>query len=346
MTAPFVHDLPAQRVVFAPGAIERIEDEAARLGLSRAVVIATPGTGRQLGAQVQARLGARCAGVHAGAVMHVPRGVAATGLEAALAAQADGLVAVGGGSAIGLAKAIARETGLPIIAVPTTYSGSEATPIYGLSEGERKVTGRDLRVLPRTVLYDPELSLGLPPAVSAASGMNGIAHCVEAMWIGEATPVSIAYAAEGLRRFAAALPRVVVAGEDRDARGECLVAAWLAGAALAFGTALHHKLAHVLGGLGLPHAETHAIILPHVMRFNLAVATEARERVAAALGSRDPAETIADMVESFPIPQRLRELGFDLARVDFVAAEIARMDVRLPRAVGSEEVRQILAQAY
>ena len=168
-----------QRVVFAAGALARLGEETERLGLSRALVVATPGSGARLGQKVVETLGARAAGLHAQAVIHVPKAIAEAGLAAARGARADGLVAVGGGSAIGLAKAIARETGLPIIAMPTTYSGSETTPIFGITDGERKVTGRDAKVLPRTIIYDPELTLGLPAAVSAASGMNAIAHCVE-----------------------------------------------------------------------------------------------------------------------------------------------------------------------
>ncbi|MPZ56292.1 MAG: iron-containing alcohol dehydrogenase [Rhizobiales bacterium] len=346
MTAPFVHDAPAQRVVYGAGSADRIADEVARLGLGRVLVVATPGSGARLGTRVHEQLADRSAGLHAHAVMHVPRSVAREGLAAAHAAKADGLVAVGGGSSIGLAKAIALETGLPIIALPTTYAGSEATPIYGLTEDERKITGRDWKVLPRTVVYDPDLTLGLPAAVSAASGMNGIAHCVEALWVAERTPISVAYAAEGLRRFAAALPRVVADGQDRDARGACLVASWLAGAALTAGTALHHKLAHVLGGLGLPHAETHAIILPHVSRFNLDAAPEARARMAEAIGVADPAEALARMLRAFPIPQRLRDIGFDGRRIDFVADEIAHMNVALPRKAGADETRRLLREAF
>src|SRR5712671_1114695 len=169
MSPSFIHDAPPQRVVFGAGAITRIGDEAARLGIGRALVIATPGSGARLGARVAELLGGRSAGVHAGAVIHVPRAVAEAGLAAAKAARADGVVAAGGGSAIGLAKIIARDTGLPIIALPTTYSGSEATPIWGTSEGERKTTGRDAKVVPRTIVYDPDLTLTLPAAVTAAS---------------------------------------------------------------------------------------------------------------------------------------------------------------------------------
>jgi maleylacetate reductase len=341
----FTHDVPPQRVVFAAGAILHTAEEAERLNFSCALIVATPGSGARLGQKIVDLLGARAAGLHAQAVVHVPKTVAAAGLEAARAKNADGLVAVGGGAAIGLAKAIARDTGLKILAVPTTYSGSEATPIFGLTDGERKITGRDAKVLPRTIIYDPDLTLKLPPAVSAASGMNATAHCVEAFWADGRTPVTLALASEAMRRFAKNLPAVIANGTDAAARAECLVGAWLAGTVLAAGTALHHKLAHVLGGLGLPHAETHAIILPHVMRFNLAAAPEAKARLSEVLGSNDPADAVAAMLQQFPIPQRLREVGFDRGKIDFVAGEIAAASIKTPRPASADDVRALLAAA-
>ena len=342
MLTSFVHDIPGQRVVFAPGAVARVGDEAGRLGLSRALVIATPGSGARLGGRLIEILGARAAGLHAQAVLHVPKPVAEAGVAAARGA--DGLVAAGGGAAIGLAKIIARDLGLPIIAVPSTYSGSEATAIWGLSDGERKFTGKDARVLPRTIVYDPELTLALPASVSAASGMNAIAHCVEALWVPDRTPFLMALASDALHRFAVYLPRVVADVADLEARAQCLAAAWLAGLVLASGTALQHKLAHVLGGLGLPHAETHAIILPHVTRFNLAAAAQARTQLTAVLGG-EGADRLAEMLRGFPIPQRLTEVGFDRAKTDFVAQEIAAMGISVPRKVSAEDVRMLLAAA-
>jgi maleylacetate reductase len=346
MVPPFIHDAPSQRLVFAPGAVARVAEEAERLGLARALIVATPGSGARLGARVKDLLGPRAAGLHAEAVIHTPRDLAAQGVQAAQAARADGLIAAGGGSAIGLAKAIAYQTALPIMVIPTTYSGSEATAIFGTSEGERKFVRRDQRVLPRTIIYDPDLTLALPPAVTAASGMNAIAHCVEALWVAERTPVTVALAMEALRRFGRHLPRAVADGQDQEARGECLVASWLAGAVLSAGTALHHKLAHVLGGYGLPHAETHAIILPHVARFNLAEAPEARERLADALASEDPAAGLAAMLQRFPTPQRLREVGFERGKIADAAGQIAALAITTPRPAGAADVSAILTQAY
>lgn len=333
-------------MVFAAGAVARIGEEAERLGFLRALVVATPGSGARLGKKIIELLGARAAGLHAHAVIHVPKPVADAGLAAARETKADGLVAVGGGSAIGLAKIIARDTALPILAVPTTYSGSEATTIFGITDGARKVTGRDGKVLPRTIIYDPDLTLALPASASAASGMNAIAHCVESFWAEGRTPVTLALASEAMRRFAENLPAAVADGANREARGECLIAAWLAGSVLSVSNGLQHKLAHVLGGLGLPHAETHAIILPHVMRFNLAAAPEAEERLSEALRSADPAAVIANMLRKFPIPQRLREVGFEPGKTDFVAAEIAAQAIKSPRPVSAADVREVLAVAY
>jgi maleylacetate reductase len=346
MAASFVHDFPSQRVVFAAGAIARVPEEAERLGLERALVIATPGSGARLGERMVERLGRRAVGLHAHAVVHVPKAVAEAGLAAARAAKADGLVAAGGGAAIGLAKFIARDTGLPILAVPTTYSGSEATPIWGMSDGERKFTGRDNRVLARTIVYDPELTLALPSAVSAASGMNALAHCVGGLMVPDRTPATVAFAFEAARRFGRYLPRVVADGSDQEARAECLVAAWLAGVVLNTGTWLQHKFAHVLGGLGLPHAETHAIILPHTTRFNLAAAPEARARLAEALDTDDPAERLAQMLCAFPIPQKLSEVGFDRSKIEFVASEVAALAIAVPRTVSGADVRTLLAAAF
>jgi maleylacetate reductase len=341
----FVHDTPAQRVVFAPGSVARVGEEAERLKLARALVVATPGSGARLGEKIVGLLGGRSAGLHAKAVVHVPKAVAEAGVAEARRVNADGVIAAGGGAAIGLAKAIALALDIPIIAVPTTYSGSEASPILGTTDGERKVTVRDPKIVPKTIIYDAELTLGLPAAVSAASGMNAIAHCVDGMWIAEATPVSLAMATDAMRRFGQSLPKVIENGKDIEARSECLAAAWLAGIVLTAGTALQHKLAHVLGGLGLPHAEAHAIILPHVTKFNLEAAPDANERLCDALETNDPAHAIGVMMSKFPIPQGLHDIGFGHGKIDFVANEVAKLNLKGPRPASAQDVKAILEAA-
>jgi len=331
--------------VFGVGALARIETEITNRGIRRALVIATPGSGERLGEKVKALLGANAAGLHAKAFIHVPREVAEGGLAAARAADADGLVAIGGGSAIGLAKYIARDTGLPIVAVPTTYSGSEATPIWGMSEGDRKNTGRDVKVLPRVILYDPQLTLDLPAAVTAASAMNAMAHCISALWIPERTPVNVAFSTEAMRRFGHYLPRAVAHGQDIEARSECLIASWLAGTLLNAGTGLNHKLAHVLGGYGLPHAETHAVLLPHTTRFNLCAGGDAPERLAETLQSADPAGALDKMLAAFGIARGLRQLGFDEAKLADASVQIAALHLKEPRPVSQADAEKMLRDA-
>jgi maleylacetate reductase len=346
MAVSFTHEALPQRVVFAAGGLARVAEEAERLGISRALVVATPGSGERLGARVVSQLGVRAAGLHAKAVIHVPEPIADGGIAAARETRADGLVAVGGGSAIGLAKIIARDASLPILAIPTTYSGSEVTTIWGTSAGDRKTTGRDVKVLPRTVIYDPELTLDLPAKVTAASAMNAMAHCVMGLWSPERTPVTIAYAGEAMRRFGAFLPRAVTRGADIEARSECLVASWLAGTVLMAGTGLNHKLAHVLGGYGLPHAETHAVLLPHTTRFNLAAGGDVPARLSEALHAPDSSDMIAQMLEGFGIPRRLRDLGFDEAKISDAAAQIGALKIEKPRPVSADEARALLLAAF
>ena len=271
----------------------------------------------------------------------MPKAVAEAGVAAARGA--DGLVAAGGGAAIGLAKIIARDLALPILAVPTTYSGSEATAIWGMSEGERKFTGKDTRVLPRTIVYDPDLDIG-----AAGGGERRQRH--ERHRPLRRGPLGCRYHAiprRARRRRGAPLRRASAARSPMAptcARAQCLLAAWLAGTVLTAGTGLQHKLAHVLGGLGLPHAETHAIILPHVTRFNLA-APEAHARLADALDG-EPAEALAAMLAGFPIPRRLGEVGLDRGKIDFVATEAAKLAIAVPRKVSADDVRALLAAAY
>ncbi|RYY95877.1 MAG: maleylacetate reductase, partial [Comamonadaceae bacterium] len=277
----FVYVGQPARVVFGAGALARLGDEVAALGARRALVLSTPEQ-RGLAERVAALLGDRAAGVFDRAVMHVPIETAREARELARSLGADCAVAVGGGSTTGLGKAIALDSGLPIIAVPTTYAGSEMTPIYGITEGGLKKTGRDPRVLPRTVLYDPELTLGLPLRMSVTSGINAIAHAAEALYAPDANPVMNLMAKEGIRAVARALPAIKLRANDVDARGDALYGAWLCGTVLGnVGMALHHKLCHTLGGsFGLPHAETHTIVLPHALAYNAAAAPEAMRHIA------------------------------------------------------------------
>jgi alcohol dehydrogenase class IV len=343
----FSYDQLPARVVFGVGVLDRLESEAAKLGLGKLLVLSTPGQAA-LGQAAAERLGARAAGLYPKAVMHVPIEVARAARDEAKRIGADGAVAIGGGSTIGLGKAIALESGLPIIAVPTTYAGSEMTPIYGITEAGAKKTGRDPRVLPKLVIYDPMLTLKLPVAVSGSSGMNAIAHCVEALYAENANPVISLLAEEGIAALAAGLPRIVRQPDDPAARGQALYGAWLAGTALgAVGMALHHKLCHTLGGsFNLPHAETHSIVLPHVTAFNSSAAPEAMGRIARALGTKSAPAGLYDLAASLGVKLALRDIGMKESDLD-AAAEIAtRNPYYNPRPISQAAIRTLLDDAF
>ncbi len=343
----FVYESRPVRVVFGAGSLEQLPDEVARFGARRALVLATPGQ-RALAERAAALLGPLAAGIHAEAVMHVPAATAVAAREEAARLHADLYVAIGGGSTIGLAKAIALETGLPIVAVPTTYAGSEMTSIWGLTEGGVKRTGRDERVRPRTVLYDPALTLTLPPQIAGPSGMNAMAHCVEALYAPDGNPVIALMAEEGIRALAASLPAVVRDPADLEARGEALYGAWLAGSALATATlGLHHKLCHTLGGsFNLPHAEVHTVILPHAAAYNAAAAPQAMARAARALGVANAPAGLFDLAAALGAPTSLRALGMRESDLERAVELATQSPYPNPAPVTREGVRRLLDDAF
>lgn len=347
MIAPFVHDSAAVRVVFAPGALAEVGAEVERAGGTRVLLIA--GRAESTAADsVASALGHRLAARIDDVVMHVPTDVARRAVETAERVAADLVVCVGGGSATGLAKAVALTTALPIVAVPTTYAGSEMTDIWGLTEGGRKSTGRDARVRPRTVVYDPVLTLSLPREVSVASGMNALAHLVEARYAPDATPLYSLAAVEGVRALASALPRIASSPADLDARGEALYGAWLAGWTLGGTTmGLHHKVCHVLGGMfDLPHGPLHSAVLPYVASFTEPAAPAALGAVAAALGASAPAgPALWDLADRIGAPTSLADVGMPGSGIDdAVDAIIAAAPVH-PRPIDPASLRSMLLAA-
>jgi maleylacetate reductase len=348
MTRTFTYQALPMRVVFGAGALRSLPDEVAALGLSRVLVLCSPEQ-EDTGQAVAAALGDRAAGVLAEARMHVPIEVARRARDLAAELGADGCVAVGGGSAIGLGKAIALEHDLPVIAVPTTYAGSEMTPVWGLTENGRKRTGRDVRVLPASVLYDAELTTTLPATMSATSGMNAIAHAVEGLYAPDATPIISLMAEEGTRALAVALPAVVADGADLDARAEAQYGAWLCGAVLAATTmSLHHKLCHTLGGtLDLPHAQTHTVVLPHALAYNQPAAPGAVTALSRALGGvPDPARELWELAHRLGAPRSLRELGMAESDIPRIADQAVGSPYANPRPVTREGVESLLRAAW
>jgi alcohol dehydrogenase class IV len=322
----FIHDWLPQRVRFAPGgAAEAVAEEVRRLEGSRVMAIASDASRAE-----PLLTGVPVAVLHTEVAMHVPVEVAERAREVATRHRVDAIVCVGGGSTTGLAKAVAMTTGLPIVAVPTTYAGSEATDVWGLTERGRKTTGVDRAVLPRVVVYDASLMLTLPVPTSVASGFNALAHCVDAMWAPRADPVDRALAVEGVRALRDGLPRVVEEPMELPGREQMLYGAYLAAIAFASaGSGLHHKICHVLGGMfGLPHAETHAVVLPHVLALNAPAVPEIDRRLAAAFREDTALSGLTALGAEVGAPRSLRDLG--LREVDVPKAVPPILDAAPP----------------
>jgi alcohol dehydrogenase class IV len=345
--SPFTYIANPSRVIFGPGSLARVGAEVEALGARRAIVLSTPGQAVQADHVAQA-LGERAAGVFPHAVMHVPIETAREAREFARRVGADCAVAVGGGSTVGLGKAIALDSGLPILAIPTTYAGSEMTPIFGLTEAGLKRTGRDPRVLPRTVIYDPELTLALPVAISMTSAFNAIAHAAEGLYAHDGNPITALMAEEGIRAMAAALPALARAPRDLAARGDALYGAWLCGAVLGtVSMGLHHKLCHTLGGtFNLPHAEVHTVVLPHALAYNARAARDAIAHVARALGADNATRRLHTLARDLGAPLSLREIGMPAEGLDRAAELAVANAYPNPRPLDRTALRELLQRAY
>jgi alcohol dehydrogenase class IV len=343
----FVHRTVEQRVVFGSGTRQRIAEEANLAGITRAMVVSTAGQAPRAN-ELAALLGDRCQLRFSRARMHTP--VAMTDEAVALAAEhrIDGVVAVGGGSAIGLAKAIALRTDAVQIVLPTTYSGSEMTDIVGQTTGGVKQTTRDPKVLPEVIVYDVELTSTLPAVVSVTSGANAMAHAIEGLYAENSTPLIALIAEEGIRALSSALPRFAHVLDDLPARADALYGAWLCGMVLgATSMALHHKLCHVLGGtFDLPHAETHAVLLPHTVAYNAPAAPAAMARAARALDAGDVPSRLFDLIRDGGAPVSLRALGLPVDALER-ATDMALLNPYWnPRPLERDGIRGLLDDAW
>ncbi|GAA0948941.1 maleylacetate reductase [Pseudonocardia zijingensis] len=351
-----VYNATPDRVVFGPGSVSLLPAEVDRLGVHAPLVVTTPGR-VEMGKEVAAGLGDRCAGILPEAASQVPIELARRGREVAAEMGADCLVAVGGGAATGLCKGIAYESGLPIIAVPTTYSGSEMTGYCGMTIDGVKRMHESPAMLASVVIYDAELSCGLPPAVTASSAMNALAHCIDAAYLPSISPLLRPAAVEGARVVTSALPAVLADPDDLGARNELLYGAYLAGAALTGGFALQHAVAHMLGGsFGVEHGVAHAVVLPYVTAHLVERAPEAMGRVADAVGTSDLAGHIWDVAVAAGLPVRLSDVGVGDEHMDTavrIASDGESYDVNTsldagldnPAPVTAEVVRAILSAA-
>lgn len=348
MTPPleFGYTALAAHVVFGPGRVDRLSAELDALQVGRALMVCTARGAQRYGAILDA-LGRRCAGVFAGAEPHCPEPVASAALAKLHAVEADGIVTVGGGSTIGLGKYIAAKTGRPCVAIPTTFSGSEMTPLYGVKIGLEKRTWVDPAAKPRTVIYDPTLIESLPRREAATTGMNGLAHCVEALYPAVPNPVARVSALEGIAAFADGL-RGIIERNDLAARAQALYGAFLGGLLVSMvGIGLHHRICHVLGGrFGVPHGEANSVVLPHVAAFNLPALPADIAAVARALHRADAVAGLFELAESLGAPRSLRELGLPRDQLDAVAREVLAKPLHNPQPVNFESVRALLDQAW
>lgn len=347
MLDPFIYQgLPA-RVVFGRGTITKLSEEVERLSRTRVLVLSTP---EQVGLAERAceLLGVRAAGTFSGATMHTPVEVTERALEAAKACKADGVVAVGGGSTIGLGKAIALRTDLPQIVVPTTYAGSEMTPILGETRDGRKTTQRGPKIQPEVVIYDVDLTLTLPPVMSALSGFNAMAHAAEALYASDRNPVVSLMAEEGVRAIYEALPEVLLNPADPDARTKLLYGAWLSACCLgSTSMGLHHKLCHTLGGLfDLPHAQTHAILLPYALTYNAPAIPDALKRLARAMDAECAIGALMHLEGACGIPLALRDIGMPEEGVERAVEETLANPYKNPRPIEAAPLREILFRAW
>jgi maleylacetate reductase len=343
----FVHAATSTRVLFGSGTIARLADEARTLGMARALVLSTSQQEPQTHL-VSSHLDGRGVGIFAGAVMHTPTSVTERAIADARSLGVDGFISIGGGSTTGLGKALARRSGLPHIAIPTTYAGSEMTPILGETADGTKKTVRDIRVLPNTVIYDVDLTLQLPPRMSGVSGLNAIAHAVEALYAYDTSPIVQLMAEEGIKALYTGLPLVVAQPNNKDARSNALYGAWLCAACLGQTTmALHHKLCHVLGGsFDLPHAETHAIVLPHALAYNARAVPDTIARIKRAIGHDAPAVALYEVNRAFGTPTALRDLGMPKSGVEHAVAVALKDPYHNPRPLDVDSLRHLLMNAW
>jgi maleylacetate reductase len=350
MSRTFTYQGSAAHIVFGEGRSETAGEWIEKLRCRRALVLSTPHQ-KEDAERLAITLGPLAAGVFAGAVMHTPVDVTETAMKIVRDSGADCVVSLGGGSTTGLGKAIAYRTDMNQIVIPTTYAGSEVTPILGQTEGGRKTTIKDGRILPEVVIYDATLTTGLPVGLSVTSGLNAMAHAMEALYAQDRNPISSLMAAEGLRAFSKALPVIIDTPDDLSVRADGLYGAWLCGTVLGtVGMALHHKICHTLGGtFDTPHADTHAIMLPHTAGFNAAAVPDLLAPVAEIFGGSARGSVgggLWDFARSINAPMALRDLGLTETDLDKAAGIATENPYWNPRPIDKVSIRDLLQQAW
>jgi maleylacetate reductase len=345
----FLYETQATRVIFGTGLVAEVRKELIALGAKKTLVLSTPGH-EKIATEIAELIGDVCVGIHAKAIQHVPIEVVEEAVKVVKERNVDSLVSVGGGSSIGLAKAIALSTSLPIVAVPTTYAGSEMTPVWGITENGLKKTGTDLKVKPKTVIYDPTLTVTLPKSLTVMSAMNSMAHSIEGLYAPKVNPIISLFAEEGIKAISSSLPNIMKDPSDLSNRSKALYGCWLSGTVLgSVGMALHHKLCHVLGGsFGLQHAETHTVILPYTVWYNASNIPEAIKIMARALGTdeEDVAGFLFDFNKSLNAPSSLAEIGMKEQNLERAAELASNNPYYNPRSITKQSIKQLLDCAF
>lgn len=348
----FEYNANPGRVVFGPGSINKLPDEIKRLGLKSPLLLSTPqqvDQAEQL-ARIVSAASITPAGTYTKATMHTPSHITEEAMSFIKSKNADCVVSIGGGSTIGLGKAISIRTGLPHICIPTTYAGSEMTPILGETQDGKKTTRSDPKILPGTVIYDVDLTMTLPASLSATSGVNAIAHAVEALYAKNTNPIISLLALEGTKALAESLPEIIENPHSKPAREKAQYGAWLCGSCLgSVGMALHHKLCHTLGGsFNLPHAETHTIVLPHALSYNAPAIPKAMKQLADVLpgSDGDAIQGLNILLEKLKVKRGLKEFGMKEEDVDKAAEIAVSNQYPNPRAVEKEPIREVIRRCW
>lgn len=343
----FTYSALPSRVIFGSGRRIEVKIELERLGIERALVLSTADQSAT-GAEFAAMIGNRVGAIYPGAVMHTPLEVTESAMLQMQQMNCDGILSVGGGSTIGLGKAIAYRTGLPQVVVPTTYAGSEMTPILGQTEKGLKTTLRSSKILPETVIYDPELTLTLPSFITGPSGMNAIAHAVEALYAENTNPIISMMAEASIKALATALPVLMSNGSDLAARESATYGAWLAGVCLgSVGMAIHHKICHTLGGrFNLNHADIHCLMIPYSTAFNADAAPSAMAAISRALDGKDAAGGLYDLLQTVGNKLSLADMGMTAANLDEASKLAVQNPYFNPHPVTQEGVRAMLQAAF
>ncbi len=334
-------------IIFGAGALARLPGELDKLGMKRALVLTTPNQTKS-GEDVIDLLEIRAAGLFDQCVMHVPQQTVSAASVRARELGADCTVALGGGSTTGLGKALAVQMGLPNIVIPTSYAGSEMTDIWAITDEGRKVTDRNNDVVPTLTLYDPTLTLSLPPKFAAASGLNAMAQAVVNVATDKINPIVSCLALDAVKSLYESLPVIMDKPDDMEARSQALYGACLAGGALGTGaTSLHHKICHTMGGtFNMPHAETHAVILPHSVAYNAAATPDGSARLAAAMGAANAADAIYNLMKKLSLPLGLKDLGFKEADLDQATEVTLEKPFHNAEPVTAKRLRVLLQNAY